>query len=324
VLEACLDSISKSAYSPFEVLVVDNASKDGSDQITLPDHRYRLLKNKRNLGFCGGNNVGIRVANGEFVVLLNNDTEVDPDWLSQLVKTALTSAADFCAPKILLDDKETINSTGLEIHIAGFGLLRGLGKIDAGQYDNSIHLLGAHGACIFASRKAIEKVGVLDEAFFAFNDDTDWSWRALLKGLKIIYVPSAVVYHKWGHSWGSKNPEKFRLVERNRLIMILTNYSGRSIILLFPILVITELATMAYCLQSRSLISAKINSYADLLMLRQYLRDRRNSIQDNRQISDRLIVKKFQIRFEQSYLVKHVNLLNSLYKFIWNLVSSAL
>ncbi len=319
VLRDCLESISKSTYSPFEVLVVDNASKDGSDQIMLPDKRYRLLKNKHNLGFCGGNNVGIRAANGEFVVLLNNDTLVHPDWLSEFVKAA-KNGADFCAPKILLADKKTINSAGLEIHIAGFGLLRGSGELDKGQYDNLIEIGGVHGACIFATRKAIEEVGLLDEIFYAFNDDTDWSWRALLKNLHIVYVPSALVIHKWGHKWNSKALEKFRHVERNRLILILTNYSRRSLILLLPIFFATEMATLLYCLNNH-LLSAKINSYTDLILKRKYLKQRRRIVQKTRRITDRLLSRKLTDKFAHSLIAKPVEPLNTLYSFFWAKIS---
>jgi GT2 family glycosyltransferase len=320
VLADCLDSIYKSSYSPFEVIVVDNGSQDDSGKIAFYRHKCRLLRNKYNIGFCAGHNAGIRSARGEFLVLLNNDITVHPDWLSQLV-SAGKKGADFCQPKILLDDRRTINATGLDIHFMGFGMPRGLGEIDKGQYDGSIFLSGFNGTCIFASKEAIEKVGLLDETFYSFNEDTDWSWKALLKDLKITYVPSALVYHKWGHSYALKSPVKFRLLERNRLIMILTNYSCRTICLLSPILIITEFASFGYCIQN-SFLSAKVKSYADLLLLRNYLMKRRRFIQKTRRVPDRLLLKRFKFNLRQkSLLSSAADPVNAIYFIFWRFIS---
>lgn len=313
VLKACLDSVFKSTYSAFEVIVVDNNSIDGSDEIARRMYDIHLLKNKSNVGFCAGNNTGIRAARGEFIVLLNNDTVVHPEWLNQLVHEATCFDADLCQPKILLfGNGRTINSTGLTIHFAGFGMLRGSGEIDVGQYDKVKEVCGVHGACFFASKKAVEKMGLLDENFFAFNEDTDWSWRALLMGLKIIYVPTALVYHKWGHGWGSRGAEKFYYAERNRIIMVMTNYSKHSLILLLPTLLLTEFATLGYCVATKTLFS-KIRAYADVIRMSRYIMNRRKFIQNKRKMPDKWLANKFTFRFEHAFLAKNVEPLNTLY-----------
>jgi GT2 family glycosyltransferase len=319
VLKDCLESVFNSNYSPIEVIVVDNASTDGSDKTAIKNHSYKLIKNKANLGWCGGNNAGIRAAKGQFIILLNNDTEIDNNCISQLVQATI-KGADFCAPKILLEDKKTINSTGLRIHVAGFGLLRGSGEIDEGQYNEPDEIAGFHGACIFGSKKAIEEVGPLDEFFITFNDDTDWSWKALLKGFKVNYVPSAILYHKWGWIYGTINVKKFRWVERNRLVMVLTNYSKRSIILLLPILALYEFATLIYCLE-KGIFSAKIQSYIDLWLNRTYLIQRRRLIQKERKKTDSFVIKKFTSTFSHAYLGKYVSPLNVLSLMIWKKIS---
>jgi len=322
VLEPCLNSVFASTYSPFEVIVVDNGSTDGSADMAKKRYDFLLLRKKYNVGFCAGNNTGIRAADGEFLVLLNSDTIVDSNWLNELVTEAIQSGADFSQPKILMiNDKRIINSTGLMIHIAGFGLLRGGGEVDEGQYDNLKEVWGVHGTCIFASRKAIEKIGLLDENFFSFDEDTDWSWRALLMGLKLTYVPTALVYHKWGHGWSSRAPEKFYFAERNRMIMVMTNYSRQSFILLLPVLLLTEFATIGYCLANR-ILSAKIRAYADIIRMRLYIIRRRKLIQNKRRTPDRLFINRFTFKFEHAFLAEYIEPLNLLYNCIHRIVSS--
>ena len=326
VLESCLDSVFATSYSPFEVIVVDNGSTDGSAEIARrrysARHNFRLLRKESNVGFCAGNNAGIRAARGEFLVLLNYDTVVDPNWLSELVTEAIRSGAAFGQPKILmLNNKRIINSTGLTIHVAGFAILRGSGEIDVGQYDGLKEVYGVHGACIFASREAIEEVGLLDDNFFYLNEDTDWSWRALLMGLKSVYVPTALVYHEWGHALGSRSITKFYYAERNRMIMILTNYSYRSLVLLLPVFILTEISTFGYCLFHK-ILHAKILAYADLLRMRRYIIQRRKLIQSKRRVPDRLLMNRFTYKFEHAFLAKAVAPLNAIYECFFRLILS--
>jgi len=320
VLESCLDSVFALSYSPFEVIVVDNGSIDGSAEIARRRYNFRLVRKKSNVGFCAGNNAGIQAAHGKFLVLLNNDTIVHPNWLSELVTEATRSGSDFCQSKILMfNDHRTINSTGLKIHFAGFGLLRGGGEMDVGQYDELKDVSGVHGACIFVSRKAIEEIGLLDNNFFIFCEDTDWSWRALLMGLKLVYVPTALVYHRWGQTFDLRATKKFHLAERNRIIMILTNYSYRSLILLLPVFILTEIITIGYCLLHK-ILHTKILAYVDLLRMRRYIIGRRKLIQSRRKNPDRLVLKMFTHKFEHAFIAKAVAPINAIYKSLYRLI----
>lgn len=324
VLGPCLDSVFASFYFPFEVIVVDNGSTDGSADFYKERYPFRLVRNEHNLGYCGGNNAGIRVARGEFLVLLNFDTVVDRNWLNELTQYAMKLKADFCQPKILMfDDPRIINSMGLDIHLAGFGLLRGGGSIDSFENNEPREVAGVHGTCLFASRKAIEEVGLLDSNFFAFCEDTDWSWKASMLGLRLVYVPSAVVYHRWGHGWGHQSPEKFYYSERNRMIMIFTNYSRRSLILLLPVFVLTEIVTLGYCLLHK-MLRAKILAYSRLLQMRGYIARRRRRIQLARQVSDNLVIRKFTYDFEHPFLARYIAPVNVLYKWLFRLVADFL
>jgi GT2 family glycosyltransferase len=305
VLINCLSSVFASNYSNFEVIVVDNASCDGSEKLSKERFpQIELIKNERNLGYCAGNNVGIMRAKGEYIVLLNNDTVVDPDWLKELVKAAKRHPdAAFLQPKILFEEnRRVINSAGNMIHIAGFGFCRGIGEVDRGQYDREEEIGYASGACTFARRKAIEEIGLLDSTYFAYNEDADWGWRARLLGWKTIYIPSAKIYHRLGYSWGrGLSKTKMFYIERNRIFTLLKNYSLKALIGLSPILMILEFAIIFYSI-FRKAFRIKTVSYSDIFMRRKELFMKRRDLQSRRKGSERDVVKIFEIKVPRYYL----------------------
>ncbi|MEM3386089.1 MAG: glycosyltransferase family 2 protein [Nitrososphaerales archaeon] len=315
VLDKCVSSIFSSSYYPLEVILVDNCSNDGSDLEVAKKYDVTLIKNKTNLYFCRGSNIGVRRAKGKYIMFLNHDIILDREAISELMKEALRSKnSGFFQPKILLLDKPNIlNSTGLDIHLAGFGILRGGGEVDLGQYDNLTEIPSVHGACFLASKEALEDTGLFDEFFVAFNEDTDIGWRALLKGWRPRYVPSAKVYHKWGQSWGSiyLRQDKLYYVERNRIILLLTNYETRTLILFLPILILAELSTLFYCLIHKSL-KIKVRTYADIIRSTHYILKRRKYIQANRRVNDRYIISKFTYKFNHPFLAESTKLLKIL------------
>jgi len=324
VLRDSIQSVFSSKYRPLEVIVVDNGSTDGSDAEIKKEYDVMLLRNRRNLGFAYANNMGIRAAKGEYCLMLNSDAIVSPEAIGDLVNEASTSrGSGFYQPKILMLDKPGIvNSTGIDIHLAGFGLLRGAGQEDNGQYDQNKQIRAAHGACTFASKKALQDIGLFDGSFFGFNEDTDLGWRALLRGWRPRYVSSATVYHRWGHTWGlgSLFPRKLYYLERNRLIMVLTNYERQSLILLLPILLLAEVCTIAYCL-SHSFLNAKIKTYADIIRMRRLIVRRRRLIQSYRREDDRCVINSFVSEFRHPFLANHAHApLNSLFKLLRRVV----
>ena len=302
VLEKCLQSVFMSSYPALEVIVVDNANDSCSEEISK---RFGIvpLMSGRNLGYSGGINFGVGRANGEYVLFLNYDATLHPDAISRLVEEANRSHATLCTPKILmLDNSKIINSAGLQIHMAGFGVLRGCGEEDVGQFDKKENCCAPHGACIFASKSNFQNLGCFDEHFFAFNEDTDLGWKNSLMGKNTRYVPSAIVYHEWGHSWNKDHEaSKIYFVERNRLTMILTNYQRRTMVLLLPIFILAECITIAYC-ASQGILGSKIKGYADLIQLRHYLMRRRRWIQSVRKTNDCIIVKSFTLEYKHTLL----------------------
>ena len=197
-LPTCLDSLRRQVYPNTEVIVVDNASHDGSLLLLQRDypevHTIALTENR---GFAGGVNAGIRAARGEILALLNNDTEADPRWVAELVR-ALDAHPDAgsAASKILIfDRRDTIHSAGDAFRVDGLPANRGVWQKDTGQFDREEYVFGGCGGAVAYRRALLEQIGAFDEGFFFNCEDVDLAWRAQLAGWRCIYVPSAIVYH---------------------------------------------------------------------------------------------------------------------------------
>jgi GT2 family glycosyltransferase len=205
---------------------VDNASTDGSvDLIKMRFPDVKLIVNDRNLGFGGGNNVGIRASRGKYIMILNNDTRLDPKCIEELKKCIEKNERyGACASKILLEYGDNlIDAAGIVIFQDGLSI--GRGRLERGdQYDEEVEVFFASGcACLFR-REMLENIGLYDEDFFAYAEDTDLGWRAQLAGWKCIYNPKAVVYHLHSASSSAYSPLKAFLVERNRIWVAIKNF----------------------------------------------------------------------------------------------------
>ncbi len=303
LLRNCLSSVSKTSYSNYEVIIVDNGSTDGS--CSMVEHEFpsfHLIKNSHNYGYSKGNNLGILHSQGIFVAILNNDTTVHAKWLSELVKEAVLSPMCFYQPKILFAGTNRINSAGNLIQLFGFAFPRGLGEVDIGQYSDKCEISYASGACVFGSRALIDEVGLFDQGFFTFYEDVNLGWRTLMHGYKTVYLPSAIIYHKWGGSWGQVlSNEKFFLIERSRIASSFRNYSLNSLIISFPALVFVESMVISYC-SIKGFLPEKIRVYADLLRLRKVLFNQRKELQKQRKLSDPYILAYFENGLKHVYL----------------------
>ena len=160
--------------------MVDNISSDGSQtkcKEQFPD--IKLIQNKENFGYCGGNNIGIREAKGEFIIILNPDTIVESNCIEELIFAHNKFGDGLYQPKILsLNEENIIQSTGNMLHIFGFGFARDKGNKISDKNEEIEKIGYASGTCLFTSRKVLEKVGLLDEFLFLYHDDLDLGWRA--------------------------------------------------------------------------------------------------------------------------------------------------
>jgi hypothetical protein len=200
----CLESLRKTTYSNFEVIVVDNGS--GGDDVSLLKQRFgdsiRLIVNDKNSGFAGGCNIGIKDAlarGADYVVLLNNDTVVAPDFLEGLVRVAqsdervgIAGGKVFCyeLPELIWFAGGIIN------YRTGRTPIRGSGEADKGQFDEIVRVDWISGCFMFISRDVLQAVGMLDERFFFGWEDVDLCVRAARKGFKVLFVPESRIWHK--------------------------------------------------------------------------------------------------------------------------------
>lgn len=227
--EACIGSVFANGDScEMKIIVVDNASQDDSMDILRKrygaDERVELIALDDNYGFSYGNNVGIRRARAwgaDAVLLLNNDTEIAPDMLVRLAECAKRHTPAMIAPKIYYsDDRERIWSAGGSVS----ALVRkvrhiGYNERDRGQYEKEREIGFATGCCLLIPMAVIEKAGTLDERFFLYYEDTEYSFRLQKLGIGIYYCPQAVMYHKVGaSSKGADSPLCAYYIARNWLL----------------------------------------------------------------------------------------------------------
>ncbi|HIC77022.1 MAG TPA: glycosyltransferase family 2 protein, partial [Candidatus Dadabacteria bacterium] len=208
LLHECVESVFKSHNKNFEVILVDNASSDKTyKQCKEKFNGITLLENKKNLGYCEGNNVGIRHAQGEFIVVLNPDTLVEPDWLDKLISAYEKNGDGIYQPKILANtDHSMLLSTGQVLQLFGFGYSRGKGDKDTGKYNKLEKISYASGTCLFTTKKILEKLNFFDPFLFAYHDDLDLCWRAAMIGINSFYVPTSIIYHPiegYSFKWSS-------------------------------------------------------------------------------------------------------------------------
>lgn len=228
-----LESIRRLTYPNYEVIVVDNASKvNPTDVITARFPEVRLLVNDKNLGFTGGNNSGMSIAKGDYLFLVNNDTEVTDNLLEELLKPF---SEDQCigvvCPKIkYFHHPDVIQYAGFTaIHpITGRNRTIGDKERDQGQHDVPRLTSYAHGAAMFLKREVVERTGMFADVFFLYYEELDWSARIQRAGFRIRYQPSAVIYHKESISVGKNSTLKTYYLTRNRILFMRRNITGVS------------------------------------------------------------------------------------------------
>lgn len=234
-----LESCKCLTYPKYEILVCDMASATSPiEEILKGDYpNTRLLLSNANLGFAGGNNWGMQYAKGDYILIINNDTEVTPPLIEQLllVFEKHTRAGIVC-PKIkFYSQPNRIQYAGFKPmnRITGRTWAVGYQEVDRGQYDFVNRTFGAHGAAMMVKREVIEKVGRFPEKFFLYYEEWDWSTRILNAGYEIYVQGNSSVYHKESISVGKKSALKEFYLTRNRILYMRRNSGNVKFILFF-------------------------------------------------------------------------------------------
>lgn len=251
----CIASILRSTYPDFEIIVVDNASSDDSLKLIEQNFsgkagRLKVIKNDRNLYLAEANNIGIRNSRGDFVILLNNDTEVESDWLEQIEIVMRDASIGASQPKVICyGDRSLIDNAGNYFDRLGYTHGRGHLEKENGQYGDVEEMFFAVGTAMVVRSSVLKEVGLFDSRLLMYAEDSDLSWRIRLKGYRIVYIPKSLVYHK-----GSRTISKFssriataRLSRRNRISILIKNYglwrlslSLAQILVFYPLIFLKE------------------------------------------------------------------------------------
>ena len=231
VTTAMIDSLRRHVTTPTEIIVVDNGSE--RDEAAMLRERYPgiiAIRSAENLGFAGGNNLGIRAATGDCLLLLNNDTEVADDTLHHLCDTLdADPAIGAVCPKIRFHEPpQAIQFAGYTplTRITLRNALIGFGEPDSGRFDTPHDTPYAHGAAMMVRREAIERAGMMPEEYFLYYEELDWSVRIREAGYRIAYDPRATVFHKESATTGRQSPLRSYYLTRNRLLFARRNRRG--------------------------------------------------------------------------------------------------
>ena len=237
-LEACLGSLLSQTWSALEIIVVDNGSSDGSRELLRARYgsRITLIESPVNLGFAGGNNLAIRAAKGAYVALLNNDAVASPGWIEALVEAAEADPRiGMCASKVLvLGGNGLIDSAGLLMSADGIGRGRGRLELDGETYAEAQDALVPSGCAALYRRAMLDEIGLFDEDFFAYCEDSDLGLRGRLAGWSCRYVPIAVVHHAYSRSTAPYSTFKAFHVERNRCFVVLKCFPASAMLASVP------------------------------------------------------------------------------------------
>jgi GT2 family glycosyltransferase len=283
LLEDCVTALLGSAGLDVEIVVVDNGGTGDAVDRLAGRESVRLIRPGHNTGFAGGCNLGAREASGEYLALVNPDALVEPDALARLVEALQEPGVGLASASLRLwSAPEIMNSAGNPVHYLGLSWAGALGE-PASAHRDTRDIPGATGAALALRRETWTRMGGFWDEMFAYYEDTEFSLRCWQRGLRVVYVPDAVVLH---HYEFSRNDHKMFLLERNRLLMLLTLYEARTLLLLAPALLALELAVLRLAAR-QGWLRQKLRSWWWLLTHASLVRTRRAMVHAARKVPDR-------------------------------------
>jgi len=320
LLKNCLLSILKNKYSNYEIIIADNGSTDGTLEKIKTDFKnnlskIKILALKKNFGPAAARNKAFKISKGEIISFLDNDTQVNPNWITNALKLFQTN------PKIgviqskllLLDQKNKIDYVG-EL-LGNFGFLKPIasyGEIDKGQYNQNYHILAAKSAGMFITKKAFITAGQFDPDYFIFMEETDLGWRVWLNGYQNIFCLDSIVYHQFSSTKNIVDPDFNNYLVRfhgtkNYIQTLIKNLSSKNLIKILPIHLFLWLSLAIYLLFTGKFKSSK-NIFCGIgwnfVNLPKIL-SKRKTVQKNRTISDKkmFIDQKLMVKTKLSHYI---------------------
>jgi GT2 family glycosyltransferase len=248
-LEDCLSALRRQTFRDFETIVVDNGSTDESvEYIRECFPEIRVLALKENKGFTGGNIVGYEVARGTLIVLLNNDTEADSEWLQEIYKGSLwfRNAGSFACKMMYFDERHRIENCGFEMAITGTPTELGRDEIDGPEWSKPRRVFGACGGAVAYRRRMLNDIGFLDPDFFMIYEDVDLSFRAQLSGYDCVYLPQAIVYHRYRSTIKERPAVQVFYAQRNIELVYLKNLPAAFLFRSAPLRLLYETGAAIY------------------------------------------------------------------------------
>ncbi|MFH1532762.1 MAG: glycosyltransferase family 2 protein [Pseudomonadota bacterium] len=292
-LDECLTALRAQTQGGFRTLLIDNASTDGAaEHVRARFPWVEVLRNDENLGFAGGYNAAIAGLDADYVALLNDDTRPEPGWLAELVQALSRDPNLFAVgSRILLhDDPSRLNAAGGRITLVGAGIDIGLGQPDGAEYQRPGPVGTLCGAAMLVRRSVFEDLGGFDPDYFAYCEDVDLCWRAWLRGYTVEYVPTSVVLHKLGGTFGGRrSPLRIRLGQRNRLRTMLKNLGPLDLAVAVAVSGVYDLVRIGWWLRrgDREFVRALLQGNGEVLRELGALRRKRAEIQTHRVRTDR-------------------------------------
>jgi GT2 family glycosyltransferase len=294
-IEECLDGLRRQTYRSFSIVVVDNASEDGS--LDLVHRKYpevETISLAENFGFATANNIAIESIDAEYVALLNNDAVPHPGWLGSLLNALeMNPAAGMAASKMLLKDRDSvIDRAGDAYTTAGTAILYGRGE-PAHKFNKKRWIFGACAGAALYRKQMLEEVGLFDDRFFLLYEDVDLSFRAQLQGYRCLYEPAAIVYHDASSSIGEDSPTSVYYSHRNLEWVYIHNMPGSLIVKTILQHLIYDFASFLFFVQKgrgADYVSAKWHAVKGV---KKALAKRRE-VQRSRKVSDAYIWSLFE------------------------------
>ena len=289
-LPICLASLRRLTYPNVEVIAVDNGSTDGTREYIESEHSWvRVHSLDHNAGYAAANNAGFAAASGQYLVVLNPDTEVEPEFVTALVEAADQDGIGLATSRIcFFDDRERVNTCGNDIHMSGLGFCRGLGR-PAALFEKCERVAAVSGCAFIIRRDVLETVGGFDDDYFTYTEDSDLSLRASIAGYGIVYAPRSIVYHKYALRM---SPRKFYFLERNRRLTLLKNFRWGTLIALLPPVWMTGFLMWVYAIShGPEYVRAKLQAHGWIYSNWGLVLEKRRRTQALRKVGDREVIR---------------------------------